>query len=237
MKTQRLLVVASLGVALHICGCMSPMEQFMHTIAEQAKVAKANPLTPLPEYPQDAQAVYDASSALVVVGDHDVSEDLASALKEAGHVVVDAHDAQSALFRVPDISLCPSVAYSVVYGDGAAWFQIRLVVCLRSAVRIGSDGAMKQWRPTRIFQVYERIKVSDESASGWAYMKHAEQYAARIAKMRAAYPNLDIQAELPHAIGPEARNKEDQRVVLQRAVSRLMRIDAFRRAISGLSDH
>ena len=215
MKIDRSLATATLGAVLILCGCTSYkdiMEQYMRQQAEMVAAAKAKPLPPLPDYPDDAKSAYDTSARLVVVGQGDESAVIRTALKEAGCNVLAGSVAQTAVFQRPDLVLSPSCTYNVVHGDGSSWLQVRLVICIRRAIRLAVNGSVEQVPEPRIFQMYARVPIPDNAA---AY--HVPDGSVT------SLGQLAVERAKGEARGQEA---------LKQAVARLMRIDAFRRAIS-----
>lgn len=207
--------------AVCICGCTSYdsiIKDHIRDFEDKMSDAKSKPLRPLPDYPKDAQASYDTSAALMVIGNDDARKVFCAALGKAGCCILDATDNQTSEFRAPDVVLCPSYACSAVCGDGAVWCQVRLVVSTRDAVRLDKTGTVERMRDPRIFQVYARMKTDDVYATlktfaGSAFYQH-----------------------LPADSKNRVRIEEVEREAVQTAISRLMRIDAFRREIAKKRD-
>lgn len=213
MKTR--LSVAALYGVLCVCGCTSyrdVMKDYMRQSAEAIAAAKANPLPPLPDYPEDAQSAYDTSARLMVIGRDDARGALAAALEKAGCRVLDKSDTQTVEFHTPDLVLCPSWAHCVVHGDGASWCQVRLIVSTRSSVRLDRTGAVEQMAVPRIFQTYARVKMPDSTA------------AQQVPDSPAAYAG--------QVAADQAKAKQLGQEGLKIAIDKLMRIDAFRREIA-----
>ena len=213
MNMIRRSALMSLGVALCVCGCTSYrslMEKAMREQAEAVAAAKTKPLPPLPEYPEDANAVYDTSVSLMIVGNTDVRDVFAAALQEAGYRVLGEQDKQTAAFQLPDVILYPKCQFScVVHGDGASWRQVAIVVGIRSAVRLARNGTVEPMPSPRIFKMCARARISDD-ATGLYVPDSPTAYAEYRYK----------------------EQKKGEKDALKVASSRLMHIDAFRRAIS-----
>lgn len=223
MSSMKWPVVAALIGIVCVCGCTSYdykalIEQSVRQQAEKDAAAKARTLPPLPDYPEGAMPSYGTASRLVVLGNEVIRNALCSALQEAGYHVMGGEDVQVAALQPPDIVLRSTWTNSVEYGNGAAWLRGRLVVSLRSPLKLGADGMAGPMADTRCFQTYARVKISDTYA-----LLHAYEHL---------YGNPYYAAFLNSQSSAMTEGKEATQEAMKTAVSRLMHIDAFRRAIS-----
>lgn len=221
MNSTKWSVFAALIAIVCVCGCTS-YDAIVERWSEGMAGAKARPLPLLPTYPEGDMPSYRTDSRLAVHGNREARDALCAALKESGYHVMGDENVYASVLQPPDLVLCVTWTNSVEYGDGAAWIRGKLVVSLRSPVRLDANGIARPMSRTRCFQAHARAKISDAYALWCVYEPllkdpHLGEY----------YTGLLTGQTAAIADGKKAKQE-----AMKIAASRLMHIGAFRQAIS-----